>query len=548
MTGTETANPAEQRSGETSRAQSAGFRYQAILIAASLPVIFYGLGDYSLVHGDEGLYHAIARNMLTSGDFTRLEFTGEHRTYDTFLNAPLHYWAKAALIALLGDGYGSMRILSAAFGLLTVLASYRVVARAVSMRAGLYTGLILLTTFQFIYMHSARIGVLETLVSFALILSAGTFIEAVKRGNGFVAHHLCLVALMNLKLPLLVIPLAAELAFFALVSGARPGIRAWLRTGAWVLPLGLLWHIYQIPALGDESAVALMKMVGKATGDTLSTVDPGIFHRVSSMSLALLFGAFPYSIAYPAALIGAFALTPAGKRREALLLLALVPAALFVFFALVTKHYAWYVIPAYPFLSAFLGIWLDGLRSARRLGLLALGVAQIAALLLCIRVEIFDYNPFADRGLDVTLREIPGLGAVLPCVVSFVFLFFVCLATSRRYRGRFAAGAAVALTAVLLGYGGMRVLWPLQYTDYASPMAILAEEIDEKRTQGISLDFPIPVPERGNPKVRFFFGDDFEIIRKRDVPGVYFELVGEGQTPFTPRSSWAPPVDTKAGS
>lgn len=72
----------------------------------SVPVLFFGLADYSAVHMDELLYHGVARQMLASGDFLRLEFGGELRTYDALMNAPVHYWVKAPLIAIFGDGLG----------------------------------------------------------------------------------------------------------------------------------------------------------------------------------------------------------------------------------------------------------------------------------------------------------------------------------------------------------------------------------------------------------------------------------------------------------
>ena len=85
----------------------------AALIALSLPVLFYGLGSYSVVNADEGFYHYVARNMVETGNWLRLEFTGEHRIYDTFMNAPIQYWARGLVIAIFGDSLWTMRILSA---------------------------------------------------------------------------------------------------------------------------------------------------------------------------------------------------------------------------------------------------------------------------------------------------------------------------------------------------------------------------------------------------------------------------------------------------
>ena len=61
------------------------------LIVLSIPIIFWGLGSYSVANNDEAYYHSVARTMVDTGNWLRLEFTGEHRLYDTFMNAPLHY-------------------------------------------------------------------------------------------------------------------------------------------------------------------------------------------------------------------------------------------------------------------------------------------------------------------------------------------------------------------------------------------------------------------------------------------------------------------------
>ena len=88
-----------------------------VLTLLGLPLLFYGLGDYSVVNGDEAFYHSVSRNMVKSGDWTRLEFTGEHRIYDTFMNAPVQYWVRAAVISVFGDSYWTMRGPTAFFAL-----------------------------------------------------------------------------------------------------------------------------------------------------------------------------------------------------------------------------------------------------------------------------------------------------------------------------------------------------------------------------------------------------------------------------------------------
>ena len=114
----------------------------AVLLVLCVPVILVGLGSYSVVNGDEAVYHAIAARMVESGNWFALEFKGEPRIYDTLMNAPLQYWARAALISVFGDNTWTMRILSALFGVATVLVTYRLVLIVSDRRAAFLSGLI----------------------------------------------------------------------------------------------------------------------------------------------------------------------------------------------------------------------------------------------------------------------------------------------------------------------------------------------------------------------------------------------------------------------
>ena len=67
-------------------------------------------------------------------------------------------------------------------------------------------------------------------------------------------------------------------------------------------------------------------------------------------------------------------------------------------------------------------------------------------------------------------------------------------------------------------------------------MEILSREIDAARRAGQPLAFPIRVREPGEMRVRYFFGDSFEIVRARDPddPRLRYLLIGEGRTPSAP--------------
>ncbi len=173
-----------------------------VLVLLSLLFVFYRLGSYSVVNGDEAIYQDIALRMLDTGDWLTLRAGDEHRVYDTFMNAPIQYWARAALASTLGRNLWTMRIFSAGFALASVLMVYRLTLHMAGRRAAFLAGLIQLTTYQFLYLHSARTGELEPVLSFLFVAAAYLFIRAIEDPQrGFALHHLCLVALLNLKLP-----------------------------------------------------------------------------------------------------------------------------------------------------------------------------------------------------------------------------------------------------------------------------------------------------------------------------------------------------------
>lgn len=522
-------------------ADRATVRWQvAVLVLASLPIIFYRLGSYGLVNGDEGFYHYVSRRMLETGDWLRLEFTGQHQVYETFMNAPLQYWIRAGIIAAFGDSYWTMRIFSAVCALASVLMTYRLVLYLAGTRAAFVAGLLQLTTYQFIYMHSARTGELEPVVCFLFTFAAYLFLRAVEESRGFLPHHVALLALVNLKAPLVLLPVLAEVAYFVATPPARRHARRWL-LGWWILPLGLVWHLYQYFTLGDEALATLSRMSGQASGSDLAREESGILHNVIFYSRVIVFGAFPCSILYPLALVGLRLTAPADERRK-LRLLAFFAVTVLAFFVVVAKFFPWYVNPAYPFFCALTAIFLVRLPRLPRVWTV-LAVALSATALAWVRLA--RYEPLSERSLRLPPRlvgwyEWAGLSPAVgvPLTFAMVCLLLVFALRSRPGRGLLPLGSA--LIAVLVTAGTYRVLGALADTDYVSELETVRREIEDKRARGEPLDLPIDIHEPGRVRVRYAFGDDFRIVLVRKPPGeeeqrVFFKLVREGQTAHDPR-------------
>jgi 4-amino-4-deoxy-L-arabinose transferase-like glycosyltransferase len=488
------------------------------------------------VSGDEGFYHYVAREMARSGDWFTLRFVGEPQLYETFLNAPVHYWLKAAIIRLFGDSYWTMRVLSGVFGLLSVLMTYRLTAYLADRRAALLASVIHLTTFQFVYWHSARTGELEPIVTFFITLSAYLFLRAVESDRGFVGHHLCVALLVNLKLPLALLPLLAEGAFFALVPSSRRRFGDWVRSGLPLVPIAFLWHGFQAARHWSEIggvAKEFLESAGGATGETGGRV-AGVALRLRDYGSWMWRGAFPYVLAYPFALLGVakLAASEAASRAETQrwTFVVLQTLAIVAFFALISKRLAWYLIPCIPFLSAMVGLWLARLRQERHALPTILAIAGILAAAAWVRFPLGGVNPFSANvrwasDIDASWRTLFGVGASVGAPLTWIAAALAQVAGRAVAPARAARISASALAAVLVAIAMTRTLLPLRYVHHESEMARLRRELTATKESGAPLSYPIAVREQGILKAKYYFGDEFEVRPRFNVrDDVYFDL------------------------
>ena len=491
----------------------------AIYVAVSIPLVFWGLSSYSIVNGDEAVYQEFALRMLDSGNWFRLMSGGEHRIYDTFMNAPIQYWMRGAIVTLIGPSLLAMRIHSAIFGLATVLMLHRLVLHVADRRAAFLAGLIQLTTYQFLYLHGSRTGELETLLCFLFVASAYLFIRAMEdERRSWILHHVCFLTIVNLKIPVVLIPALAELLCFAFSPRARRRLASWVRTGFVMLPFGLLWHIGQAIHLGDSFWAVPGQMKSQAGTTNRFGQQRGVGSNLLRYIPIVAFGTFPYLFALPLALIDVARLSRSGDeegivRRDRLMVLVCYAGAVFLFYMLVAKRGAWYPMPAYAFFAAMLGIWLSRLTRRRLGGAELMGIALVVSFVVWLRPAMTDYNPFARSALNIPMRMVWwGSDSVSP-LLGVPLLAGVVLAGlhlgRRALRERFPPLLALTLAGFLIGIAGLRDLQPLGYLGYQSPLGKLRAEIDAKQAAGIPLDFPVKAPQGQAWIVRYYFWPDF---------------------------------------
>jgi hypothetical protein len=249
--------------------------------------------------------------------------------------------------------------------------------------------------------------------------------------------------------------------------------------------------------------------------------NPGIAANLVYYAERILFGAFPYSLAYPLALLAAL-WTRFGTGRQApsdevdrYRVLVFFGLSVVLFYALVSKHGPWYCIPLYPFLSAFLGIWLSDLSKRSASTALLLGVALLFTLLFWVRPEMSDYNPFARSAFFIPMRSSwrsvgamgPAIGVPLFTAVALALL----LALRHKLAGHFPLLLALLVSCALLVPAAIRVAGPLRYLGYQSEVARIRAEVDADIEAGRPLRYPIAVPSAQPWIVRYYFWRDFDI-------------------------------------
>jgi len=513
-----------------------------LLCLLGLPLFFYGLGSYSVVNGDEGFYHSVAAVMVDSGDWFKLDYYGQHRVYDTFMNAPLQYWARAVLIVLFGDNLWTMRLLSASFGLLTVLAVYRLGATldsSQSKRTALFAALIQLTSFQFVYLHSARTGELDSIVAFLMTATALSFVRGVREARSFVPHHLCLAALLTVKLPIVAIPVLAELLFFASTGSLRTHFKRYVLSALAIVPLGLVWHMFQAGILWEDFLGVAGKMRAEASGAKGGgDFSGGPLSNVAWYAKKLLFGAFPWSLAFVPA-IGASLVLAVRRARDAegvaLRVLLLFALLVWVFFAFVSKRFSWYILPALPMFAVVTAWWLRRLTEERS-ALAAILVSAIVTLLVGSSIPLTSVRPLSDRTprvpMDLAWRELAPLGTTTTLLALFVLLALVLWIASRRWPEVAPRRVSSALFAILLVFASVRVALPLGTLENESELERAFRRVEASRVEGRAVRYPLALPDSmGFLRVRHYFGKRYHVEQRSTPRGMQILITGEKTPP-----------------
>lgn len=327
----------------------ARFWPEILLLLLAGALLFVGLGSHSIHNADEARYAIVIDEMMEAGRLDDFTLRGE----PYYNKAPLRIQESHLLARAFGLSPWTLRIPSAVAGLAAIAVVLLLGRRLYGVAASRWAGLILLTSTQFLYIHGARSGEMDsTLLAlwWAAILAAvlarrspaALWWCAVLVGLGGLVKHLAYVA-----------PIGASVLLWFVVSGdgRRVGWGRILGAGLLAVVIVLPWHLLQFVRHGMDFVNGYL---GREVVERVAADYQGGYGWAFYLSV-LKDGMFAWSLLLPFVLVDALGV--ARVDRPARFLLAL--SALMVGGLMATQgDLSWYVMPVLPALALLSGRWL----------------------------------------------------------------------------------------------------------------------------------------------------------------------------------------------
>ena len=136
-----------------------------ILLILSSLILLVNLGAGSLSSWDEAFYAQVSREIIRSGNWIDLTWGGA--VWND--KPPLCMWATALFFKLFGVNEFAARLCSALAGIGTVIFTYLLAFRIFSRRVAMLSGIMLLSTYHFLWM--SRSGTIDVTLTFFVLLS-----------------------------------------------------------------------------------------------------------------------------------------------------------------------------------------------------------------------------------------------------------------------------------------------------------------------------------------------------------------------------------------
>jgi hypothetical protein len=316
--------------------------------ALSFFAVFYLLGEGSLHDWDEAIYAQVAKEIAVSDNWLTLTWAG----HPFWHKPPLYFWLTALVHKIAGIDEFAARFCSAAFGFGVVALTFWLGLRLFSWAAGLMAALFLMSIDQSTNCHwhnfvcQARVGMLETTLTFWLILSLILVWEANERPKLIIFIGITAGLAVMTKAWIGFFALAMPLLYDAITGQFHARRRYWslaiLLAGAIILP----WHLWQIWTHGGSFLhdYFVVNVFSRIAG-VLEENQHGPLFYFDILGEGFSIVGFGYL--WPAAYLWAAWTARRREYRQKILLLTWITIPLLLFSLAQTKL-PWYVILVYP--------------------------------------------------------------------------------------------------------------------------------------------------------------------------------------------------------
>jgi len=326
-------------------------RHLLIVVPVATLLFVLGIGSYDIWPPDEPRFAQVAREMLQSGDYIAL--TVNDQTY--LEKPPLLFWSMAAFGHLFGDvNERAARLPSVIAGVFAVTCTYLLAARMFGARVGLWSALILMTTFRFWW--QARTGQTDMLLAGCVTGSMYCLWRWDEARAGrwlLLAYAFLTVGLLTKGPPALVFVLAGTLFFYRGEPFSRKATHWIIGTlvavglvALWYIPARLLGH----QDTGSDVQVGILEnlfrnTIGRLFLGVSKAQWPWYYLQTIPVDLA------PWTLFLPWALVKTWR-ERRSDRAMHFLMMWTIPAL--IFFSISIGKRATYILPIFPIFAIFM--------------------------------------------------------------------------------------------------------------------------------------------------------------------------------------------------
>lgn len=318
----------------------------------SIFIIFFRLGNNHLIEFDEGIYALVAKNILRTGDWFTLHWNLSSPWFD---KGPFYLWLTAIAIKIFGLTAFSVRLTSAVFGVVGVIAVYLIGRRLYNSRVGLFSATILSSTVG--YLGYARLGMLDVPNAALNTLSLYFLIESLERSL-FLYPAAVALALAFLNRQFLGFLGLITFVLFCFMTRNR-GVVTWKKMVGPLLVFLLIvapWHLVESWKFGRDfwEVYFFHQTVSRFSQTIEGKYAPFLWYfTVVRVHLRIWFPVFLSATL--------FAIYKVLKKETHTALFLVWVVLTFTAFTLAQSKLIWYIMPLYPPISIITGRFLYAL-------------------------------------------------------------------------------------------------------------------------------------------------------------------------------------------